>query len=330
MPFPAENRTRLTILEAGPYTTFQDAGRAGRQALGVPEGGAMDEDARICGNWLVGNPADAAGLETYMGGLRFSVDGPLTIALTGTPADRLQVTSAEGDIKEIEAGCSLYLSGGEAVYLPPMRHSNLAFIALSGALDLPRIYGSLSTSLNARLGGIEGRRLASTDSVKIKTPHTPPPARKLNRVETFFAPAEAVRVVLGPQDYAFAAAEIDTLLGTQWTLSAKMDRMGIRLSGPSIVHKNSADILSDGIVKGAVQVPGDGQPIIMMADHQTTGGYTKIACVISADLGKLARLHPHRKIWFQAVTQSQAEELATRHKEEVTSLMRQDIGSSKN
>ena len=329
MSLPAENRTRLTILDAGPYTTVRDAGRAGHQALGVPEGGAMDKDARICGNWLVGNPADAAGLETYIGGLRFSVDGPLALALTGTPADRLQVTGADGDIKEVEAGCSLYLSGGEVVYLPPMRHSNLAFIALSGTLDLPRIYGSLSTSLNARLGGMEGRRLASQDRLNIKIPHTPTPARKLDRVEAFFAPAEAVRVVLGPQDYAFSTDEIDMLLGTSWTLSAKMDRMGIRLSGPSIVHKNSADILSDGIVKGAVQVPGDGQPIIMMADHQTTGGYTKIACVISADLGKLARLHPHKKIQFQAVTQSQAEELATRHKIELTNLMHQDTVSIK-
>ena len=325
MPLPTENRTRLTILDAGPYTTVQDAGRAGHQALGVPEGGAMDEDARICGNWLVGNPAVAAGLETYMGGLRFSVDGPLTLALTGTPADSLQVSDADGNKREIAAGCSVHLSAGEEVYLPPMRNSNLAFIALSGAIDLPYVYGSLSTSLNARLGGMEGRRLASQDRLNIKIPHTPTPVRKLDRVETFFAPAEAVRVVLGPQDYAFAADEIGKLLDTQWTLSTKMDRMGIRLSGPSIQHKNSADILSDGIVKGAVQVPGDGQPIVMMADHQTTGGYTKIACVISADLGRLARLHPHKKIWFQAVTQSQAEELATRHKIALTHLMHPEI-----
>ena len=325
MPLPLQAMTRLTILDAGPYTTLQDAGRTGHQALGVPEGGAMDEDARICGNWLVGNPADAAGLETYMGGLRFTTDGPLTLALTGTPGDSLQVTCADGHIQEVAAGCSIHLSGGERVFLPPMRHSNLAFIALSGALGLPSVYGSLSTSLNARLGGLEGRRLASQDSVNIKIPHSPPPARKLDRVQAFFAPAEAVRVVLGPQDYAFSAAEIDKLLGTQWTLSAKMDRMGIRLNGPSIQHKNSADILSDGIVKGAVQVPGDGQPIIMMADHQTTGGYTKIACVISADLGKLARVHPHKKIRFQSVTQSQAEELAQQHKTELTSLKRQDI-----
>lgn len=325
MPLPTEPMTSLTILDAGPYTTIQDAGRAGHQALGVPEGGTMDEDARICGNWLVGNPASAAGLETYIGGLRFTVDGPITIALTGTPADRLQITYADGNMQEIEAGCSVHLSGGERVFLPPMRHSNLAFIALSGVLVLPVVYGSLSTSLNARLGGLDGRRLASEDSFKIRIPPTPVPACKLEKVQEFFAPADAVRVVLGPQDYAFPAAEIDKLLNTQWTLSAKMDRMGIRLSGPSIQHKNSADILSDGIVKGAVQVPGDGQPIIMMADHQTTGGYTKIACVISADLGKLARLHPHKQIWFHAVTQSQAEDMARHHKTELTNLMRQDI-----
>jgi biotin-dependent carboxylase-like uncharacterized protein len=206
-----------------------------------------------------------------------------------------------------------------------MRNSNLAFIALSGGFDLPFVYGSHSTSLNAQLGGLEGRRLAAGDRIKIIPQNAPYQPRALHDNAHLFAPANSLSVVLGPQDYAFAADEIEKLLAHEWTLSPKMDRMGIRLNGPSIAHKNSADILSDGIVKGAIQVPGDGQPIIMMADHQTTGGYTKIACVISADLGKLARLHAHKKIRLITVTQSEAEMLASQHAAELVKQQRNDI-----
>ena len=317
------NQTRLHILSAGPYTTIQDAGRPGYQAYGVPEGGTMDEDARLCGNWLVGNDAKAAGLECYIGGLRFQVDGNLLIALTGSCSDVLQITDPNGNERQAEPGCAIELSPGDSVYLPPMRGSNLAFIALSGAIDLPAVYGSLSTSLNARLGGMEGRRLADGDSFLIETRPLAHLLRTLHQPEALFHPTENLRLVLGPQDYAFPDEEVDKLLTTQWTLSAKMDRMGLRLTGPSIQHKKSADILSDGIVKGAVQVPGDGQPIIMMADHQTTGGYTKIGCVISADLGKLARLHAHKKIRFQPVTQKEAEILAKQHQAELARIMRE-------
>ncbi len=114
MPLPVQAVTRLTILDAGPYTTVQDAGRAGHQALGVPEGGAMDEDARICGNWLVGNPADAAGLETYMGGLEIYHRWPYPCP-DRHAGDSLQVTCADGHIQEVAAGCSIHLSGGERV-----------------------------------------------------------------------------------------------------------------------------------------------------------------------------------------------------------------------
>ena len=170
---------------------------------------------------------------------------------------------------------------------------------------------------------MEGRRLADGDSFLIENRPLSHLPRTLHQPEALFHPTENLRLVLGPQDYAFPGEEVDKLLGTQWTLSAKMDRMGLRLTGPSIRHKKSADILSDGIVKGAVQVPGDGQPIIMMADHQTTGGYTKIGCVISADLGKLARLHANKKIRFQAVTQKEAEILAKQHQVELARILRE-------
>lgn len=327
----------LTILSSGPCTTIQDHGRTGFQAFGVPEGGAQDYDALVTANWLVGNAAHAGGLECYGGGLEFTADCSLAIALSGTARGSLNVTAADGAVAEHGAGRTVFIRAGDRISLAPMRDSNLAFISLSAEIDLPRIYGSQSTSVNARLGGLDGRRFADGDRLPLIPVKDRPAPRILSDCAAFFACPERLRVVLGPQDYAFDSQQTERLLDTNWTLTSKMDRMGVRLKGPQILHKHSADILSDGIVKGAIQVPGDGQPIIMMADHQTTGGYTKIACVISADLGALARLHPNRTVRFQAVTQQEAEALARQHAGIRRSLMvshtqhsdRQQAGSEK-
>lgn len=303
----------LTILSPGPYSTIQDHGRTGRQAVGVPQSGAMDYDALVTGNWLVGNLAHAGGIEVYMGGINVVVDTKMAIALTGTTNDRLRVTSKTDKSVDYPAGMAIMLEAGDCVFLPPLRHSHLGFIALSGEIDLPLIYGSLSTSPNAQLGGHMGRRLEEGDQLTLRPAKSPVKWRELSQPGDFFSRRTDVRIVLGPQDFAFPKEQINRLLAKEWTISHKMNRMGIRLMGPQITHNINADILSDGIVKGAIQIPGDGQPIIMMADHQTTGGYTKIAVVISADLPALARLPPHTKIRFHSITQEQAEIIAREH-----------------
>ena len=301
----------LTLITAGPYTSIQDKGRTGFQALGVPEGGAVDPDARISANWLVGQPADAAGLEIFIGGLSFHTDTALAVALAGSLSDSLQITSVSGQTRNEAAGQTVYLQAGDHVTIPPLRGSNLVFLAVSARFDLAPVFGSVGISANAKIGGLNGDMLKTGDKLALTEIKTTPAERQLpSSLADIFTPEEVFRIVLGPQDFCFDSGQIDMLVSTGWTLTTRMNRMGLRLSGPALHHKISADILSDGIVKGAIQVPGDGQPIILMADHQTTGGYTKIATVISADLAKLTRLHPHRTVRFTVVSQEEAEQIA--------------------
>jgi len=303
--------TMLTILTAGPYTSIQDKGRTGYQALGVPEGGAVDPDARITANWLVSQPPDTAGLEIFMGGFSFKTDTALAIALSGSLSDQLTITPAFGNARTEPAGQTIWLQPGDQVLVSPLRGSNLAFLSVSANFDLPPVFGSVGTSPNACIGGLDGGMLRAGDRLPLRA-ITPAPKQRQLQAECarLFEPRTIFRLVLGPQDFCFESDQIEKLTSSDWKLTTRMDRMGLRLSGPSLTHKINADILSDGIVKGAVQVPGDGQPIILMADHQTTGGYTKIASVISTDLPALNRLAAHRSIRFTIVSQEEAEQLA--------------------
>ena len=301
----------LTIQTPGPYTSIQDKGRSGFQALGVPEGGAVDPDARITANWLVGRPPEAAGFEIFVGGLSFQTDTALAVALSGSLSDELSVTSVSGQTRTQTAGQTVCLQAGDMVTIPPLRGTNLAFLALSARLDLAPVFGSVGVSANAQIGGLDGGMLKAGDKITLRDVTAEPDRRQISpEIAGLFVPQDSFRVVLGPQDFCFDAEQIDRLVSTDWRLTTRMDRMGLRLSGLALQHKTSPDILSDGIVKGAVQVPGDGQPIILMADHQTTGGYTKIATVISADLAKLTRLAPHRTVHFAVVSQQEAEQIA--------------------
>ena len=312
----------LTINHAGPYTSIQDQGRTGYQALGVPEGGAVDPDARITANWLVGRAAETAGFEIFIGGLSFHTDTALAVALSGSLSDTLSITSASGQTRDEPAGQTVYLQAGDSLTVPPLRASNVAFLAISARLDLASVFGSVGVSANAKIGGLDGGMLKTGDKLALTDVNAAPAGRQLSSVfADLFAPQDTFRVVLGPQDFCFEASEIDRLVSADWQLTTRMDRMGLRLSGPALKHKTSADILSDGIVKGAVQVPGDGQPIILMADHQTTGGYTKIATVISADLARLTRLPAHRRVRFTVVSQQEAEQIA----KDKTGLIRQEL-----
>ena len=262
----------LTILTAGPYTSIQDKGRTGYQALGVPEGGAVDPDARITANWLVSQPPETAGFEIFMGGFSFKTDTALAIALSGSLSDQLTITPAFGNARTEPAGQTIWLQPGDQVLVSPLRGSNLAFLSVSANFDLPPVFGSVGTSPNARIGGLDGGMLRAGDRLPLRA-ITPAPKQRQLQAECarLFEPRTIFRLVLGPQDFCFESDQIEKLISSDWKLTTRMDRMGLRLSGPSLTHKINADILSDGIVKGAVQIPGDGQPIILMADHQTTG-----------------------------------------------------------
>ena len=246
-----------------------------------------------------------------MGGFSFETDTALAIALSGSLSDQLTITPAFGSARTEPAGQTIWLKPGDQVLVSPLRGSNLAFLSVSANFDLPPVFGSVGTSPNARIGGLDGGILRAGDRLPLRA-ITPAPKQRQLQAECarLFEPRTIFRLVLGPQDFCFESDQIEKLTSSDWKLTTRMDRMGLRLSGPSLTHKINADILSDGIVKGAVQIPGDGQPIILMADHQTTGGYTKIASVISTDLPALTRLAAHRSIRFTIVSQAEAEQLA--------------------
>ena len=186
-----------------------------------------------------------------------------------------------------------------------------AFIAFSGGLDIPLAMGSRSTDLKAKLGGLQGRKLEKGDAIGFRAPVEALPRMEDRALRPEFAPQPVytLRVVLGPQDDAFTQDGLRTFLTGAYTVTPEFDRMGCRLSGPAIQHRQTADIISDGIAFGAVQVPSSGAPIIMLADRQTTGGYTKIANVITADFRILAQLKAGDKVRFAEVSVEEAQNI---------------------
>lgn len=314
-------KRRLTVITAGPYTSIQDQGRTGNQALGVPEGGVLDREAMALGNALVGNSADAAVLECCMGGLRMRLDSAARIALTGTVEGVLIIETAHGSSLKVPSGRSIDLAAGRVIQLPPMPDSNTATLALSGGIETAPVYGSRGTTPNVRIGGLDGNLLADGDILPLGQPVAIAEGEMQLATTDIFLKRQTIRLVLGPQEDRFTDAGIETLTTHPYKLSPVLNRMGMRLVGPILEHEDGADILSDGIVSGSVQVPGDGKPIILLADHQSTGGYTKIATVISADLPALARLQPADEIRFIAISAEEAVSVAREQQSRLDSLL---------
>jgi len=197
--------------------------------------------------------------------------------------------------------------------------SNAAVIAISGGINVPLLYGSMATSPNAMIGGLDGRLLRDGDRLDLgEGIISDTPEMQIKPLPSVLSGNPApIRVVMGPQDQRFTDQAIATLTSHDYRLTPVLNRMGMRLDGPVLEHIDNADIPSDGIVTGSIQVPGNGIPIILLADHQTTGGYTKIATVISADLPKLARLRPGQNIRFQAISVEEAEAIAREHEQAI-------------
>lgn len=294
----------IRIKEGGVLTTVQDSGRVGFQSIGISVTGATDLRAYELGNLLVGNETGEAGLETTMAGLSLEFLEANTIAITG------------GDMKPKlnEKPVAMYraieVKKGDVLAFTGMRSGFRSYIAFAGGLDVPLIYGSRSTHLRCQFGGKEGRRLQAGDEIGFLSPKSTLPGMSMRFVNQEQYPQDAVlRVVMGPQDDYFSEEGIRTFLSEEYTTTRQMDRLGARLSGPAIEHSKEAGIISDGVAFGSIQVPGNGQPIIMLADRQSTGGYTKIASVISADIPFLAQLMPGRKVRFQKVSVSEAQDI---------------------
>ena len=302
----------IRIVAAGPHTTIQDRGRPGQQWLGIPEGGALDRDALELGNALVGNDPGAAALEVCMGNFSAELRKPTRVALTGTDAGVLTVQDATGHSMDIPSNRSVDLDGDRVIRLGIIPDSNTATLAFAGGIEAPLLYGSRSTSPSAGIGGTDGAPLADGAELGLGRPgHGDAPELTLPAaVPDAGADRHAFRCVRGPQDDRFTDAALEAFFGGAYSVSPVLDRMGIRLEGPVLEHRAGADIPSDGIVTGTVQVPGNGLPIVLLADHQSTGGYTKIATVVTADIPRLARLRPGEELRFAEVAVAEAEGLA--------------------
>ena len=295
----------LLVVEPGLHATVQDRGRFGYQALGVPVAGALDTVALALVNAVAGNDAACAGLEfLYRGPTLEAADGALRLAAS------VDMTLAGETPRRLPAWQSVTLAAGQRVRLEAPAGCACGYLAIAGGLALEPVLGSLSTYTRSRIGGFEGRALRAGDRLPLAA--LAPPAGDEQRLEPLpeLAPARSARVVPGPQADWFTEAALRDFLGQPFKVSAEADRMGLRLEGPVLEHAKGYNIVSDGIATGAVQVPGSGQPIVLLADHQTTGGYPKIATVISADLPALGRLRPGDPLRFEAVDVATAERAA--------------------
>lgn len=292
------------VLQPGLLSLVQDLGRYGYQQFGVPVAGAMDLFSATVANLLADNPRNAAVLEMTMLGPQLKFNTDAKIALTGGNL----CPSVNG--LPVEMWVTLEVKCGDVLSFMGMKQGLRTYLAIQGGIDTPLVMKSRSTYTKAALGGYLGRTLKKEDLIPIGSVERPCGIKRVLKEQIPQYPnVVTVRVILGPQADSFTQAGVETFLTNTYTVTNECDRMGYRLEGAAIEHIKGADIISDGIAFGAVQVPGHGKPIIMMADRQTTGGYTKIAGVIAVDLPKLAQAKPGDLLNFKEVTVDEAHQL---------------------
>jgi len=296
---------KITIKKAGFLATIQDKGRWGFQQFGMSVAGAMDHYAARIANILVDNDAYEAVIEGSLVGPEIEFHCDEVIAVTGGKMN----PKINGE--SIQMWTSIAVKKGDKLSFSNVADglSNYIYIAFSRGINVPEVMGSKSTFVRGKLGGFEGRKLENGDEIPLGQRDLAATGSYIPRQYIpVYRKDNQIRVIMGPQDDYFTDEGIETFLNARYKITREADRMGYRLEGPEIRHKEGADIISDGIVFGSIQVPGHGLPIIMMADRATTGGYTKIATVITPDLSVLAQMTPGGTMNFERVSISQAHE----------------------
>lgn len=295
------------VLEPGVLTTIQDNGRFGFTQFGVPPSGALDPFSFKVANLLVNNSAHEACLEITLAGLKLKALHDFVIAITG--GDIAPTLNGE----RLEMWRTHLLIGGDVIAFKKVQSGCRAYLAMSGGFAVPEVMGSRSTYLSGRFGGLEGRPLKKGDILyRLDLPSM------LHRIGFRF-PEGAIptfgnecilRAIPGPQDHHFTPEGFQTFCSSAYEVSPQSDRMGIRLNGPKIERRADAEesIISEGLLPGAIQVPGDGKPILIL-NELVTGGYTKIASVISVDLTRVAQLKPGDRVRFQLISIEEAHRL---------------------
>lgn len=296
----------LEIIEVNGLATIQDLGRTGWRKFGVPASGPMDAFAFRAAHALAGNESKSAALEIGLGDITFRATRDCVIAVAGMGFG-LSIY-----VWDFPLWSSYYVRAGWTIRLNKLDSGMWAYLAIAGGVQTQGVLGSASTNLRARFGGLDGRRLQVGDVLRAGDP-----SHSLSELAARTLPESArpvytdypvLDVIMGPQEKYFTDESVETFFSSEYSVSQTSDRMGYRLEGAALTHRSRADLISEGITMGAIQVPSNGQPIVMMADSPTTGGYPKIATVASADLPLLAQCAPGRsKIRFRETTVAKAQ-----------------------
>ena len=290
----------LHILKPGLLTTVQDLGRYGHQASGVPVAGPMDTFSHRLANQLAGNSIDAATLEVTLIGPDLIVEADTTMAIAG---GQFEVTC---DDRPLASGTSFSVTRGQRVKFGRLVEGARAYLAVAGGIQTPPVLGSRATHLVSHMGGFNGRALRAGDRVPIVNAAPTRPQRKSAGLTLPTKGRALLRVMAGPQDGWFQADALRAIASVSFRISPQSNRMGYRLQGPPLVRAREDELISEPVGIGAIQVPAAGEPILLMADRQTAGGYPKIGYVISADLPIAGQLAPGDFIEFHVCTHQEA------------------------
>lgn len=294
----------VKMIMPGAMTTIQDAGRFGYQAYGIAVSGAMDERAYAQANYLVGNPAGEAVLEMVLFGGALEVTEDTVAAVTGADME----PTIDGE--KVPMNRPLLLKKGQTLAFGEARSGCRTYVAFAGGINVPEVMGSRSTNLKCRIGGLEGRALRAGDVLELGEAKREFYEICDRRTEPY-AKQEIleIRVIEGPQEDCFTEKGKQDFYSGIYTITEQSDRMGYRLQGPAVESVAGTDIISDAIPLGAVQVPRNGQPIVLLKDRQTTGGYAKIAVACSFDLPRLVQGRPGDKVRFRKISVEKAEQI---------------------
>lgn len=299
----------IQIITPGTLTTVQDYGRIGYGEIGFSPSGAVDTNAMEVANILVGNEMGEGVLECTLFGPTIHFMKANVIAITGADME------PKVDDRSIPMNTAVSVKVGETLSLGFAVQGCRSYIAFSGGLQVERCLGSKSTNTMCSIGGFCGRGLKANDEIGFVKPiSTLPDMEKRSIIQKASNPGpKVVRVVLGPQEDYFTETGIHTLVTSTYQLTNDSNRMACKLSGPVIESRKATDIISDGISLGSIQVSSNGQPIIMLSDRQTTGGYAKIGTVISSDISILSQCKPGNEISFTLITLKEAQKLYRKH-----------------
>ena len=312
------SKNYFEIIRAGINTTFQDQGRQNLYHIGIPFSGAMDNRNYLLANKLVGNKTESPVLEfAYLGPLLKYSGKKINIAITGDVNFSIKKNN-----ETVNGNCyqTFILENGDELDISSTNKSIYGYLAISGEFDLEYQWSSCSTNTKANIGANDGKKLENNQKINLLKINENLNSKKLNYVNTRI---ENLRIIKGTNFDYFSEEGKKILFEKEFTISKLTDRMGMRLEGPKIENVIDTNIKSEGLIKGVIQVPADGNPIIMLSDHGTIGGYPKIGVVISADYDKLVQLTPGTKIKFKEVELSSAESLFKLYELETQNLISQ-------